>query len=86
LTCWRLQGRPTREQGGRSGGFSCPCANHTTSTKDIPPAPTSAPTHERALNTEELAQLRQFMARLETPTNTSSSFAHSGNLTTALNA
>ena len=50
----------------RSSGFSRPRANHTTSTEDIPPAPTPAPTpapnHERALNAEELAQLRQFMA------------------------
>ncbi|XP_050248742.1 uncharacterized protein LOC126695993 [Quercus robur] len=85
-TCWRLHDRPTRGRGGCFGGFSRPRANHTTSTEDIPPAPTPAPNHERALNTEELAQLHQFMARLETPTDTSSSVAHSGNLATALNA
>ena len=81
---WHVGGFKAR--GDRSGGLSCPCANHTTSTEDIPPAPTSAPTHERALNTKELAKLRQFMAPLETPTDTSSSFAHSGNLATALDA
>ena len=81
---WHVGGFKAR--GDRSGGLSCPCANHTTSTEDIPPAPTSAPTHERALNTKELAQLHQFMAPLETPTDTSSSFAHSGNLAIALNA
>jgi hypothetical protein len=88
-TCWQLNGRPTnRGCGGHTSGATKPWANHTSTVEmDVPtldPSPSS--TDMGGLSKEEVEALRRLMSRLDTSTTASSSFAHTGNLATALHA